>query len=392
MFTHDDQPDDKNHDQTEDYDGPPVSKPTKDELKHFAPFLADDYKDFKVDFIDYLNDEGKDPDANKGFSRQTVKGTHYRIEQVFRWLWDEEKEYTSDLTPEQATELIRFVHNRTPHPDSVAYHYVKAIRRLFDYYRNRRREQIEEWEHDVDLTDTNSTKSNHQKDRLYPKEFRDIYQAALEYSSVKSYNNKTMTKKEREQLKIFISRRLSIPKDEIGPEEFNKASSWKVPSLIAVTCDTGLRPIEVKRAKVDWFNLDRQKMIIPKDQSSKNSERWRCALQNRAVSALKKWFDERSSLEKYQGTDSVWLTKYGSGYKSGSLNPILQDLMDKAGIDQRGRDLSWYSIRHGVATVWAEDKGIYKAKNQMRHKSIETTLRYTRNSGDTLTEEVNSVW
>jgi integrase len=66
--------------------------------------------------------------------------------------------------------------------------------------------------------------------------------------------------------------------------------------------------------------------------------------------------------------------------------------MEKAGIDQRGRDLSWYSIRHGVATVWAEDKGIYKAKNQMRHKSIETTLRYTRNSGDTLTKEVNSVW
>ncbi|WP_311172943.1 hypothetical protein [Halobellus ordinarius] len=255
MYTNDDQPDDEYNDQSEDYEGPPVSGPTQEELEKFAPFLAQDYRDFKQDFIHYLNEEGKNPDRNEGFARETVRGTHYRIEQAFRWLWDNEKEYTSDFTPQQATELIRFVRDRTPHPDSVAYHYVKSLRRLFDYYRERRHENIEDWEHGIDLRNTNSVKSNHQKDRFYPTEFRDLYQAALRYSSVKSYNNKTMSVAERDQLKIFVAKRLGIPKKDVGPEEFKQASSWKVPSLIAVACDTGLRPIEVERAKVDWFNL-----------------------------------------------------------------------------------------------------------------------------------------
>ncbi len=133
-------------------------------------------------------------------------------------------------------------------------------------------------------------------------------------------------------------------------------------------------------------------MIIPKDESSKNEERWRCAIQNRTANALENWFGERDSLEKYRETDAVWLTKYGNGYSSHSLNPLLGRLMKKAEINQQGRNLSWYSIRHGVATIWAEEKGIYKAKNQLRHKDIETTLRYTRNSGEALSKEINSVW
>lgn len=110
-----------------------------------------------------------------------------------------------------------------------------------------------------------------------------------------------MTADERNRLKILLAQRLSKPKSEIGPEGFEQANSWKFPSMFAVTLDTGLRPIEVERAKVSWVNLDDQELAIAKDESIKSPDPWECALSTRTCDALLNWLKERETYEQYRG-------------------------------------------------------------------------------------------
>lgn len=79
--------------------------------------------------------------------------------------------------------------------------------------------------------------------------------------------------------------------------------------MIAVTLDTGLRPIEVGRAKVSWVNLEDNELNIPEDESTKNEAHWNCAIKSRTAKALKRWLDERGSMDKYEGRDELWLTQ-----------------------------------------------------------------------------------
>lgn len=115
--------------------------------------------------------------------------------------------------------------------------------------------------------------------------------------------------------------------------------------------DTGLRPIEVGRAKASWFETDREMMVVPKDDSTKNEEYWECELSPKTNNAVRQWIAERGSYELYQGRDEMWLTQQGNGYKGRQLNKVLTTLMDNAGITENNRKLSWYSFRHGAATM-----------------------------------------
>jgi integrase len=151
-----------------------------------------------------------------------------------------------------------------------------------------------------------------------------------------------------------------------------------MPSMIAVTADTGLRPIEVGRAKASWFDLDRDMMVVPAKDATKNKEFWNCTLSSKAVNAVSNWLDERKQYDEYRDESAMWLTRYGNTYGCKSLNRILNDLMELAEVSQRTRNLSWYSFRHGAATAWINKHGLSKAKNQLRHKSIKTTEKYKR--------------
>jgi len=221
---------------------------------------------------------------------------------------------------------------------------------------------------------------------------RELYEQALNRYSVKSYHHKNLSSEEREEIKATLAQRFGKPKSEIGPEDFKRANSWKIPSMIAVTSDVGLRPIEVSRAKVSWLNLDQDMMAIPKEEATKNDSHWVCELSSRTVNALEHWLDERESYEMYDGRDELWLTRMANPYNARSLNPLLNKLLDESSIETDQRNLSWYSFRHGVASAWAEERGLYQARNQLRHKDIETTLRYTRNGGSGVSQPADGIW
>lgn len=274
--------------------------------------------------------------------------------------------------------------------DSTVLHHAKDIKRYFKFS-NYARGTDYDWEidDDIELSQANGD----EREYLRRAAFEPLYQAALEHSSVKSYYS--VTPEERDELKRHISQRLQIPKGKVGPDEFEQANSWKYPSMIAVTLDTGLRPIEVGRAKVDWVNLQDNELNVPKEESTKNESHWNCSLKNRTAKVLKRWLSERSAYEKYNDRDELWLTQKGNRYSKDSCTPLLHRIIESGDVpipDHQKEDLSWYSIRHGVATYWANHVGPHRAKEQLRHESITTTMKYLRSDTETRNSAVEQIW
>ncbi|WP_309138812.1 site-specific integrase [Haloterrigena gelatinilytica] len=117
---------------------------------------------------------------------------------------------------------------------------------------------------------------------------------------------------------------------------------------------------------------------IPKEDSAKNTEHWRCSLSERTVMAVERWLEERSCREKYEDTEQLWLTRFENPYSTGSLNRMFREICAEAGIAVEDRDLTWYSMRHSVGTYMAKELTVKAAAAQLRYRSIKSTLRYDR--------------
>lgn len=371
-----------------EYDFDPVAEGTADALEEYPLLHRENYEGFKIDFIKWLLRCGKTPKKGEGYAEETAKATHYRVDHAYRWKWQKTGDPSTEFTPDDADELMEFLNTRTTKPQSELAKYQKCLKRLFKYH-NHVKDAGYEWDPEFIADKSGDSMSHHY---FKKHELGKLYQATIELSSFKSYNNKSMTPEERDQLKAHLAQRFTKPKEEIGPAEFKRANSWKYPSMISVCCDAGLRPIEVKRAKVDWVNLRDNELVIPKEEASKGESTWEVGLSGQSIRALEKWLKECDSLEKYDGRDELWLTKYGNPYTTQSLNDYLPKLIEEAGIDPRNRQLTWYSIRRGVATLWANEEGIHDAKRQLRHKDIETTERYIESDSRRRAKKADSKW
>lgn len=370
---------------------PPVAEATEEALESFSEMIQDDYKQYKISFIRWLVNEGKDAYRGEGFSESTVRTTHYKVDEVYQWLWEEEEEFTKELTPEQATVLLDTLMRRSSHPDSYVYTFEKCIRRLFKYKREAQNRQIPEWDHDIPIEPSrNSDDSEKIKDRFYPEEMNRLYEAALEKYSIKSYSN--LTPDERAEIKRLISQQKGIKLENVSKDHFKNFSSWKYPSIVSVSSDLGLRPIEVGKMQPTWIDLERNVINIPAKESTKNKEAWNCEISSTSRNALKHWLQERQSYEKYDGKDELWLTKYGNRYNSANLSGVLNQLIEEAGIEGSNRTLSWYSFRHGVASLWTEKEGIAKAAEQVRHSNLKTTRKYLRTNERSTNNRAENKW
>lgn len=361
-----------------------IAEETVEDLNDLHARAHSDYETWKRGLMAWLHYEGKDPERLRGYAEETLRATNYKIDQLMRWLWNE-RGYTTELTPDDADELMRELGRYSEYSDANLNNFVKAIKRLFSYYNHEKGKSFE-WECQINLTEPKVTN----RDYFYKREFRSLYEAALEHGTVRHYH--TCTPEERDELKAHLAQRFEKPKTEVSESDFERANSFKIPSIISVALDCGLRPVEVGRAKTYWVNFEENTLDIPKEESTKNAENWKCVLSEKSMRALEKWCDERASYAKYDGRDDLWLNKRGNPYNSNSLNYLLNDLIEMAGIEPAGRDLTFYGIRHGVATVWADEENIHDAQEQLRHKKVETTLGYAHSGTENRFGSVNSKW
>jgi len=260
---------------------------------------------------------------------------------------------------------------------------VKALKRYFAW---RKHEKVaDEWE--PEQTYTPGQQTHHARDYLSLDERQRIRDAALDYSSIPSYDY--VDPDERDQWKAHLAQRFEKPKSEVTREDWENATSWKVPSLVATGLDAGLRPIEVERARVSWIDVPNAVLRIPKQEDSKGTnggENWTVSLREDTARHLDRWLDERATRPKYDDSDRIWLTSHANPYGSDALNYILGELCDEAGISTKNRDISWYSVRHSTGTYMTREEGLAAAQDQLRHRSEQTrcgTIKRRQRTGAT---------
>lgn len=362
-----------------------VTQPTVDQLSHMSTRHEASYRDWKREFVGWLTNKGKEPESHTGYADRTCEQVSHKTDQIMRFLWSHTDGYTTEITPEGADTLMAAVASNDNWGNSSVLMFRKTLKRYFKW-KKYVKDIDHDWSCDIRVSETERTN----RDYFRKEEFTPLYDATLRYGSVKPYGE--CSPEERDQFKAVLAQRFELPKEDITRPEFERANSWKIPSLLSVTLDMGLRPIEITRARTEWVNLDGGYFDIPATEATKSDENWDPSLSQTSIGALRRWIDERSAYEKYEDTDTLWLNKIGNPYNSQSLNRILRNLMDTAEIDPMGRDLTWYSIRHGVATLWVNKYGIEHAKHQLRHEKLETTMRYSHSDARDRADMVDGAW
>ncbi len=345
---------------------PVITEPTRNQLTERQLV---DYKSERKSFTDWLIHFGLDPQKANGYGDYTIQDTLYRTDQYYRWLWsDHIGQYTLQLTTDHADQYMKYQARREVTADTKA-GVQRAVQRLYKWFHHERGQ--DEW--DPEITFSNSSLGNPQ-DFLTREERGKIREAALEYGSIPKYND--LTPDQRDKWRLYLSRRFRLHLDDVTPETWKRANGWKFPSLVWTSLDAGLRPVEVSRFTTNWLNLDNQRLLIPKEDSSKNKDNWIVPISKRTTTALEKWMEQRELYEKYEGEDHLWLTREGNPYGNSALRHVMGRLFDVAEIPKENRTVSWYSIRHSTGTYMTREEDLKAAQSQLRHKSPMTTMQY----------------
>jgi len=216
-----------------------------------------DYRSEREHCLDWLLTFGKDPETADGYAKTTVSNRAYRMDQFYRWVWEYENGYTSNLTHEHADEYLRHLAGQetsNAHKQTSR----KAVMMLYKWRHHQR--GADQWE--PGITFTRKNQSTAPRDYLTREERTKIRDASLEYQSVP--NRENVYGDDRDRWKAYLAQRFEKPKAEVTEADWKRANSWKIPSLVGTSLDAALRPIEVKRARTTWVDIDNGVLRIPK--------------------------------------------------------------------------------------------------------------------------------
>lgn len=344
---------------------PLIPEGTEDDLNKRQLF---DYAEHRERWLTWCSTMGCSPETATGYSHATMKVRHYRMNTFYRWVWNR-RGYTTSVTHDDGNAYMREI-AMSEYKNSTKAHIHKAVASVFKW----RKHVFDEspWEPELSFSYSGGTSSD--GDYLTADERRQIRDASLSYGSIPNYNS--CSPEQRDRYKGLLAGRYDVSKDKVGLEHWERANGWKIPSLIAVSLDTGLRPIEVNRATVDWVDLKSNALRIPSTASGKETKSWVSVLSERTTSILEQWLTQREVIPMYDETDSLWLTTKANPYTSRSLSYMMDQLCDEAGISTENRNVTWYSIRRGLATALIDKADLSTAREQLRHTNLETTARY----------------
>jgi len=262
-----------------------------------------DYRSEREDCLKWLLAVGKTPERGEGYAMGTVRPRAHRMDQFYRWVWTAEDGYTTQLTHSHADDYL-YELAAAEYSNAHKNNCLKALMMLFKWRSHKYGD--DQWEPEMRFKQENSKPRDYFSDA----ERRLIKQEALEYGAIPHYNS--LTAAERDKWKAHLAQRFEMPKEQVSKAEFERANGWKIPSLVWASMDAGFRPIEVKRSRVQWVDLENELLRIPKQESSKTRENWEVALTTRTVEYLGRWLEEREQYEKYAESDAIWLTREGN--------------------------------------------------------------------------------
>lgn len=356
------------------YDAP-SNEPDDETVEDLDP-LNERQRTVFLDNIDrfetYLRDEGKEPQKSIGYAPDSIGPRVSRLHRTFVWIWEHE-EVMTDFTTDHADRILEALDTDTFRQNDGGRYSEASKRKFRDTLENWFEFQGVEWNPTTRFTDDDATSD---ADPFTKSELRKLWQAALGYKSIPSYNNLSPT--ERDRWRAHIAQELGKPKDEVSPADWEAINQdWKIPSLIRTTRSAGWRPAMVARLRVRWYDASSKTIHIPQGQAVKNDAAWSQELDAESAMALENWLEQRKNHDKYRGRTEIWLNRQANPYQSGSLNTLLRNLMEQAGIEPYGRKLVWYSFRHAIGTyVYEEFRDLRIVAEVLRQKSTASVDRY----------------
>ena len=345
------------------------------------------YHDFWTELLEFLRQQGKNPQRNEGYSESNVRPMARRIHQVNQYCWNNGP-VTIELTTEHADKFVDALNedsvlnkNNNSYSEGSKRKFTQALQAYFDHLNI-------EWEPQINFGTGKTTLAS---DPLTLTEREQLLNASLEYRSPPNY--KAVSPEERNRWNAHIAQFLGKPKSEVGPEDWEElGQDWKIPSIISTSHDCGWRAEMVGRLETQFVNLETGQIIIPPDVAVKNDEKWSCELSKRSVKILERWLDQRANKPKYDDTYSIWLNRKSNPYDSGTLNDLLNNLIHKAGIEADGRKLTWHSIRHSLGMyVYNQEKDLELVAKILRQTSLEAAQRYAHPTPETKQSVIESI-
>lgn len=333
-----------------------------------------DYAAVRRSWLQWCLQFGKHPRNADGYAVSTVRVRANIVDQFCRWVWDREGDYTTQITHDHGDAYLREI----AVGDTTQEHKLNVVKALQMWFAWTAAERGgDEWEPPFSFSQPQRRDTT--GDAFDRRERRQIREAALSYGAIPHYS--AVDPDERDRWKGYLARRFDKPKAEVAVADWDRANGWKYPSLVWTSLDAALRPIEVAKAKLSWVDIDRQRLVIPKEDDVKTKRtdkqrEWTVALTERTTAALERWLRQRACYEKYDDSEKLWLTRYGNPYQSSSLKKLVMKLTEIAGIDTSHRKVSWYSIRRGTVTEIVEESDLSTAAEQVRHVDIRSTARY----------------
>lgn len=136
------------------------------------------YRNHREELVTWLTRMGKDPEKLEGYAEHTAKNYAANLDCLYRWVWEQEDGYTTNVTHDHVDEYLRDqVLSDEDYSDSHLYNVKLALKAYFRW-----RTDVDEWVSDITIT--NSSSAAQPKDYVTMEERQALREASLEYGTV----------------------------------------------------------------------------------------------------------------------------------------------------------------------------------------------------------------
>lgn len=177
----------------------------------------------------------------------------------------------------------------------------------------------------------------------------------------------------------------STPKKQVLSLEqtrtiYSSLTDLREKALFSLLITTGLRGIEVQRAKIEDIKIYNNEIVLWVQCKKHNEKDEYVKLSNEVLNDIKNYIGNRTTGNIFISTSNE---NKGSGISTTSIRKIIKDIFKRFDLDSD--TFSLHSCRRSSATLMYElGQDIYSIQQVLHHKSINTTNRYinsiTRNN------------
>jgi hypothetical protein len=202
--------------------------------KTLNPRQVESYREHRRKLAEWLLNLGKDPSKADGYAHSTSQVRMWRLDKFYRWVWNNRTDgYTEAITAAHADAWMQHLAKQELSGEYKA-DCQKACKTLFKWQRWKN-DSDEEWEPVINYTGDTGTHAP--RDFLTSEERRKLREASLEYGSVPNYDG--LSPGERSRWKAYLAQRFEKPKSQIERSDWERANSFKIPSMVWTSLDAG---------------------------------------------------------------------------------------------------------------------------------------------------------